>query len=143
MSKRLSIILVFFAVLFSFCTATKEIAAKETYIKLEETPIQTSQLPSSFKVFPNGKFIYQEKGGIKNEGFIEQSENTILWDMVAKAKLFELKDSYMTGAEDTPPSIVTYFKDNEIKEISFQVRAPEQLKKMVAKLKKIRRQSVS
>lgn len=143
MSKHFLAILIFCMGFFSFCKTPKHSTSHSNYIVLEETPMPSAQLPYSFKIFSDGQFIYQEKAGIKSEGHIDKTENKKLWDMIAKANLFQLKNNYLNNAEDTPPAKITYRKGSETKQITFQPRAPELLKKLVVQIKKIRRQSAS
>ena len=142
MSKHLLLISIFFTFLFVFCHSPKKMATKQSYISLTETPLTPTQLAYSFQLFFDGKFIYQEKGGAITEGIIAPITNENLWEMIEQGKLNNYKNSYLAGTEDTPPTIITYVTKHTNKQISFQQKAPEQLKKIVLAIKKIKSKSI-
>ena len=137
MFRFFSFLLLAFGLLLSSCSVFKQSTQSDHYIELQESPVIGHQMPYSIKVFTNGKFYYLEKGEKALEGKLDSNSNDLLWKSIEKAALQELKDSYVKGAEDSPPATLHYHSKDADKSIVFQQMAPDAVKKIAGQLKKI------
>ena len=126
--------LLFFVLLLVQCKTPATAVQDSLLFEMRKTMCYGECPAYTVKIFNSGKVIYKGEKFVPLEGVKEFSLNDedlkLIKESIEKTNLFSLKDKYYKELTDRPTTYITYYQNDQTKEIFDYYGAPQKLKEM-------------